>query len=333
MSSKEQGASSKVLRSTTQGTRQDSPKDSPKLNKGSESKDKSEKTVEKCQKDPKQPSIMDFQIEPHEMQRQMATKDEIKKFRQEMRALFKESDEKMAGRFRSIDDKFTKIFESLKTEVDQLKAEMTETKITMENIDKKVEDIEESLVFQTGEINDHQKNLTEKVNKAENELLKKIAELDDKLMLLEKHDRKYNLLFYGIQEDLQSDQPKEIIERMKRLFVEDLKIDRDTVERMKFAHGHRIPSRGNGPRPIIMRFASYQDRELVLRNAKMLAGTQRRIVVDLPEPMKRERNKLAKVAYEIRKSEKLQTRIKDKGLKVELEVRKGPTDRWEKRNV
>ena len=72
-----------------------------------------------------------------------------------MRALFKESDENMAGRFKSIDDKFTQIFESLKVEVDQLKSYMTESKITIENIDKKVIDIEESLVFQAEEINNH----------------------------------------------------------------------------------------------------------------------------------------------------------------------------------
>ena len=62
----------------------------------------------------------------------------------------------------------------------------------------------------------------------------------------------------------------------------------------------------------------------------MLAGTQRRIVVDLPKPMKRERNKLVKATYEIRKSERVQ-RIKDKGLKNDLEVRKDPTDRREER--
>ena len=58
-------------------------------------------------------------------------------------------------------------------------------------------------------------------------------------------------------------------------------------------------------------------------------------ILNLPTPvqMKNERGRLAKVAYKIRKEEKMQTRIKDKGLEVYLEVRKDENDLWAKRKA
>ena len=76
------------------------------------------------------------------------------------------------------------------------------------------------------------------------------------------------------------------------------------------------------PKPIILRFASYADREMVLSNAYKLAGSKWRIVNDLPVIMKLKRKRLSNEAYKIRKSENLQTRIKDKGLSMYLQVRK-----------
>lgn len=49
--------------------------------------------------------------------------------------------------------------------------------------------------------------------------------------------------------------------------------------------------------------------------------------------MKKERGRLAKVAYNIRQSEQMQTRIRDKGLAVFLEVRKNKDDQWVRRDV
>ena len=60
----------------------------------------------------------------------------------------------------------------------------------------------------------------------------------------------------------------------------------------------------------------------MLSNAYKLVGSKRRIIADWPVQMKNERGRLSKIAYRIRKDELLQTRIKDKGLDVYLEVRK-----------
>ena len=90
-------------------------------------------------------------------------------------------------------------------------------------------------------------------------------------------------------------------------------MDEKMVRNMYFAHVHRLPSESDGPKSIIVRFTSFKEMDMVLSNAPKLAGSSRRIVKDLPVQMEKERARLAKVAYRIRKEENIQTRIKDKG--------------------
>ena len=254
---------------------------------------------------------------------------EIDSFREEMRKLFREADEKQSVRIKGLDDKFTKIFENLKADITSVKDEQTKTNETLSSLNKKVEEMEKGLNHQTNRLDDVEKANAIKFKETEENLDKKIAELNKKLLLAEKQDRKYNLLFYGLQ-------PREhenVYERVRELLVKDMSLDETKVQQMYFAHGHRLPSKGIGPDPVIIRFTSWEDRELVLSNAKKLAGSRRRILVDLPVCMKIERDKLAKIAFGVRKNEKLQTRIKDKGLDVYLQVRKDETCTWETRVV
>ena len=53
-----------------------------------------------------------------------------------------------------------------------------------------------------------------------------------------------------------------------------------------------------------------------------------RIVDDLPPNMKESRHELAKIAYNIRQGEKLQTRIKVSGTHLILETRTNAKDKW-----
>ena len=92
----------------------------------------------------------------------------------------------------------------------------------------------------------------QKQSETEKKLMERIKSLEDKLKLLEKHDRKYNLLFYGIQET----ENERVVEKLRTFFKNELKIDRNSVENMRFTNGHRIPTKGPGPKPIILRFTS-----------------------------------------------------------------------------
>lgn len=52
---------------------------------------------------------------------------------------------------------------------------------------------------------------------------------------------------------------------MRNMFESDFGIDAYTVKNMYFSRGHRLPTEvTEDPRPIILRFASYGDRDLVL---------------------------------------------------------------------
>lgn len=259
-----------------------------------------------------------------------ALEAEFGKLRNEMKALFVEMDGKISGRIESMDKKFSGMFKEFGEELASLKNEVIKAESKVGEVSEKVEGMERSLEFQAQTIEQSEIKLTEKLKKASRDLDIKIKAMNQKLMLLEKQDRKYNLLFYGVAEE----RSENLFEKIRKLCKEDLEIHVETVDNMYFAHGHRIPSdRNEGPKPIIIRFCSYQDRELVLSRAYKLAGSRRRILSDLPVDMKKERGRLAKAAYDIRQNEKLQTRIRDKGLDVFLEVRKSRDDLWAKREA
>ena len=71
----------------------------------------------------------------------------------------------------------------------------------------------------------------------------------------------------------------------------------------------------------------------MLSHAKHLLKTGKRILTDLPVPIKLKMDRIAKKAFKIRTEEKLQTRIKDKGLDLYLEVKKNKSDTWVRRDI
>ena len=146
----------------------------------------------------------------------------------------------------------------------------------------KVDDMEDNIEHNVKIARDMKQECEQKQSETEKKLMERIKSLEDKLKLLEKHDRKYNLLFYGIQET----ENERVVENLRTFFKNDLKIDRNSVEYMRFTNGHRIPSKGPGPKPIILRFTSHDDLNLVLSNSYRLADTKKRILIELPLEMK-----------------------------------------------
>lgn len=284
---------------------------------------------------------------------------EFKKFREDMGKMFKESEDKMSNiikesenrmsdKLNSIENKFSVKMEGLreemKTEINDIKEEIEHRKSvvneevntmkeTVFEMEKSVQDNSDRMF----EIEKNQKKMEKdqdtKIKTAldatKAELDEKIEKLDVKLKLLEKQDRKYNLLFYGFPEE----GGENVYDVIRQSLITELKLDEERVNNMYFAAGHRVPSKAAGPKPIIIRCTSLEDRELILSESKNYGGLKKRVVVDWPQEMKEERGRLSKLAYEIRKSEGKQTRIKDKGLEVFLEVRNNKTEKWAKRVV
>lgn len=197
------------------------------------------------------------------------------------------------------------------TDIKELRRDFTELERGVSAMDLQVQEIE-----------------NEKLEKQKTDLQKQIDNLAEKAVLLEKHERKYNILIYGIDD---SNRDENIYGVTRHLFTQDLEIDHRKAQAIPIANAHRLPTRSKGPKPIIVRFLHFGDKHLVMSRAHKLAGKQIRILDDLPVSMKEERFQLSHVAYKIRKNEKLQTRIRDDGAHMMLETRKSISDRWIRR--
>ncbi|CAC5409871.1 unnamed protein product [Mytilus coruscus] len=165
----------------------------------------------------------------------------------------------------------------------------------------------------------------DKLEKQKIELQQQIDDLKEKAILLEKHDRKYNILINGI-DDSKTDENVYAITR--KLFSEDLHIDNRKANSIPIANAHRVPTHGKGPKPIIVRFLHFGDKQLIMSNAHNLKGKKIRILDDLPISMKGERFLLSHNAFKIRKKDKLQTKIRAKGAHMTLETRKNSSEEW-----
>ena len=250
-------------------------------------------------------------------------------FKEEIKTMFSNLDNSMDNKLEKLEAKFTGIFEDLKEEVNELRNNVEKNESDIVAINEKMGEYEASIEFNSSSIKDSEQTQLDKLKKAEKRIDDKIKELDNKLLLMEKQDRKYNLLFYGIPEEAN----ERLYDKMRHFFETELKIDTGKAQNMHFVNGHRYPTKNIGPNPVILRFSSFDDRELVLSHAKNLLNTGKRILVDLPTKMKIERNRIANIAYKVRKEEELQTRIKDKGLDLYLEVRKDRNQKWVRRDT
>ena len=189
------------------------------------------------------------------------------------------------------------------------------------------------------------------------DMLKKIEkvknDLDEKLILFEVHERKLNLLIYGVRISQNENVYKEVF----TVFSSILSISPEEAMRtIPLTNAHRLPRRkpsGNSgagdtqqPDPIIVRFGRMQDRDRILfasqqrqrptHGPAQSAGSTPTIVIrtDLPPVMKRERGRLASIAYHLRKERRnISTRIIVNGTRVILQTRtagnhNGPPSAW-----
>ena len=208
--------------------------------------------------------------------------EKFEKFQNEMRSLFQKLDDSIDEKINKLDDKFSNRFEELKTEIGTLKADIEVNTVDIGAINETLAEQEKAIEFNNNQIIESDEKRRKDIKKLEKSVDDKIKLLDQKLMLLEKHDRKYNLLIYGINEDA----GEKLYDKMRRFFVNDLGIEEERAQRIHFVNGHRYPTKSSGPNPIILRFSCWDDRELVLSQAKNLLNTRKRILTDLPVPMK-----------------------------------------------
>lgn len=288
-------------------------------------------------------------------------------------------DSDTAGSGLSVISEMKELFAQLSTEMnhrfDAIGADIADTK-------KSITDLKETVNFNSSKIEKVEKETLPKLKK---EIDAKSKEIEDKIILLEMHQRKQNLLVYGVGERGNNEN---IYSTVHDIFVYFMRITKSEALKIALVNAHRLPAPQHGAsnqpaiRPIIIRFVSMADRDRVLNafeqsrrqrpkpadlpamsqhpthptpQATVMSGqttapdqvtlmsvqttapgqqfARVTIRTDLPPPMKRERGRLAAVAYTLRKERNLSTRIRINGTKVFIQTRKpasgtGPQPKW-----
>jgi hypothetical protein len=184
-----------------------------------------------------------------------------------------------------------------------LQQEVKGIKEEQKHLSKKVKDLEDTVKWQDQEMENLKKKNLQEVKGLE----KKYEKLVGELMNLELHQRKKNLIFYGVEEQQQENSE----DVLKKFLKADMKLNAMQVDGMAFSTVHRLPpstSQGRrdqtskAPRGLIASFVYMEERDLVLRNSGTLKGTRKLVVQDLPIAMKVERAQKAAKAKELRKN-------------------------------
>ena len=167
-----------------------------------------------------------------------------------------------------------------------------------------------------------------------------IKTLQDKIVSLENQNeyqewrsRRYNLLFYGIEEKADENTTKTL-----RDFLQNTcKLDTDRISSMGIGNCHRLPKnpdadpnyKPGAPQAIIAKFLLMSERNWILFSPKNLPKGMA-IRTDLPARLKKKRALLAREAYTIRKRDKKLTIIRESPNDVWLETRAKKGDLWVK---
>lgn len=158
------------------------------------------------------------------------SEQDLAKFSNEMRSMFKEFEGKITSKLKKIDEKFTVIFNELREDLNGVKDELSEVQTDVQNIKEQVDAVESSIEYHAEKVNDIEKEQNDNRAKLDTELNEKIDSLNNKLMMLEKHDRKYNLIFHGVAEE----QGEKLFGKMRGFFVQFLKIEEERVKKNTF---------------------------------------------------------------------------------------------------
>ncbi len=213
--------------------------------------------------------------------------------------------------------------------VDKLETHVSNIETKISDINTNMSDVEKNQDFLSSEMDLLKATISEKISSSDHQSA--IDKLNSRITQLEFHDRKYNLLFYGLPE---SDNTDVVV----RGFLKDkLELDSTYVDKLVFVNSHRLPGsqgyRGNyRTQPIIVRFALMSERDSILKKTFKLKGSSFVIKVDLPSCLKSQRSVLEGIGYRLRQ-EGILTRIRVFPLKVILETKSVSDNVWREYKV
>lgn len=206
-----------------------------------------------------------------------------------------------------------------------LQNDMSGIKSNIKELDTRMTDIENSMSFIETDFTEIKETVKQEATRtkkleAQIEELKKVQEKKDnweeqkqiehlkyKNELLTKHindidtyNRRSNLIFEGIQESMSEDPWRKV----QDLLYEQIGID---ATDMKIERCHRLYGSRVSPKPIIVRFNWYADRQEVWANRRYLKGTSCYIREDFPPEVQRTRRSLSHTLKLARSADKKAT--------------------------
>ena len=237
---------------------------------------------------------------------------------------------------------FIKITEKIMDKLDALSVNVTAVRTEVSDMRNTLTELQTAVTDSSARLTDIENKALPQMKRA-NEKLE--TELNEKILLLELHDRKLNLLVYGVEKR----QDEKVVEVVRDV-IKQLGFSDPQVQGMLVVNAHRLPRRPvpggdesirRGPDPIIVRFGTMFDRDAVwnaYQRSQMRHPATRgqaparlnfRLATDLPAKLKKKRFQLEQKAYQMRKNDNKSTRIKVIGVKVLLECReKGSLSAW-----
>lgn len=183
--------------------------------------------------------------------------------------------------------------DQLAPKLDEILSRLSGLDNKIEILDKKITIIDANHAKISRELKEELATFKSEMKSVKDDLVSRCSETEQKCKLLEDqilyhevYQRRENLRIFGIKEDKDED-----VERKVKYFM-DKELDLYEVDQIEFQRVHRVGQiRGDSPRPIIIRFLRYPDRERVFNSAKKLKGTNFYIKPDLPREIVNRRKK------------------------------------------
>jgi len=248
----------------------------------------------------------------------------------------------------SVQDRATREINVCNMATGEETASMVEIYKLIKGLDLKANSLDGKVTSGFANLNDSISKLTDKVDTLEFEVeaVKKvqknegqtIAEMRDEIDTLKQsllatkvYSRKYHLLLYGV--DGHETNSTDTIARVRMFTKDSLKMEGEFAKSMTIQNAHRLQKHVDAPATIIVVFLYWSEREAFLKAGPNLRGSKMSVRTDLPPELRKRRGELASIAYELRRNQNLQTRIREKGAEVWIETRKNSSTPWKKREV
>ena len=234
-------------------------------------------------------------------------------------------------RMDQFENKLNKL-DKIDTIVTKLNAKVTKLEDCAKSLDDRMDQVEKSTQLISNEFESQKKSLTDfrkdidkvtkqfntnkakfddSVDKKITETLSVIKEENDKLKReltdFQMRSMRNNLIFYNINET----EEENCAEVITNFCDEHLKIE-NSATKLSINDAYRLGKKGDKIRPILVKFASFENRDFVKKNAKNLKGSTYGISEQLPNDILKRRKEKLPILKDLRDRDLKAYFVKDK---------------------